>query len=241
MGKPFIGIVPLVDIEKDSYWMLPGYMQGVELGGGIPVVLPLTADIAILQQLADSLDGFVFTGGQDVSPLVYQEHPHEKCGECCPKRDEMETLLLRLILERDKPILGICRGLQFINAALGGTLYQDLPTEHPSNICHHQSPPYDRPSHMVKLLQNTPLQRLLGKETCFVNSYHHQAVKLLSPELRPMAYSEDGLIESAWLPSARFVWAVQWHPEFSFLTDGDSIKIFEQLIRASRRERGVDP
>lgn len=233
MEKPMIGIVPLVDKERESYWMLPGYMKGILQAGGIPVMLPLTSDRTVLRQLAVGLDGFLFTGGQDVSPVVYHEPVSEKCGECCPERDEMETILLRSALEQDKPILGICRGIQFINAALGGDLYQDLQTEHPSGVCHRQAPPYDRPIHSVRLVPDTPLQRLLKKETLSVNSCHHQAVNKLSPKLQPMAYSEDGLVEAAWLPAARFVWAVQWHPEFSYCTDGDSRKILKQFIEAS--------
>lgn len=233
MRKPVIGIVPLVDTEKESYWMLPGYMKGIEQAGGIPVMLPLTSDPAILQQLVDTLDGFLFTGGQDVAPALYHELPSEKCGECCVERDDMEAALFWSALERDKPILGICRGIQFMNAVLGGTLYQDLPTEHPSDTEHHQNPPYDRPVHTVSVLPNTPLQKLLKKEKLAVNSYHHQAVKTLSPKLQPMAYSEDGLVEAVWLPTARFVWAVQWHPEFSYETDADSARILERFVEVS--------
>lgn len=234
MKRPLIGVVPLVDTEKESYWMLPGYMKGIEQAGGVPVMLPLTSDGEALGQLADALDGFLFTGGQDVSPSVYHAPRSELCGECCPMRDGMETLLLSLALERDKPVLGICRGIQFINAALGGSLYQDLPAEHPSGVRHHQSPPYDRPAHTVSLTADTPLRRLLEKDVLSVNSYHHQAVKALAPKLRPMAYSEDGLVEAVWLPTARFVWAVQWHPEFSYLTDADSRKILGHFVEASR-------
>lgn len=119
--------------------------------------------------------------------------------------------------------------------ALGGSLYQDLPAEHPSDVRHHQSPPYDHPAHTVSLIDGTPLWNLLKKETLRVNSYHHQAVKLLAPNLRPMAYSADGLVEAVWLPSARFLWAVQWHPEFSYRTDADSRNLFECFIEAARK------
>lgn len=234
MKRPLIGIVPLVDIQRDSYWMLPGYMKGIEQAGGIPVMLPLISDHAPLRQLTDTVDGFLFTGGHDVSPSIYHEILTDKCGECCPKRDEMETMLLHLALARDKPMLGICRGIQFVNAALGGSLYQDLPSEYPSDVEHHQSPPYDKPIHTVDIVRDTPLYELLRREKLSVNSYHHQAVRTLSSELQPMAYSEDGLIEAVWMPSARFLWAVQWHPEFSFHTDENSRKIFEQFIRAAR-------
>ncbi len=237
MRKPLIGIVPLVDSEKDSFWMLPGYMEGTALAGGLPVMLPLTDDAEDLAQLAETCDGFLFSGGHDVSPAVYREEVTERCGETCPARDGMETALLRLALERDMPVLGICRGIQLINAILGGTLYQDLPTERPSDICHRQKPPYDRPVHQVSLVPDTPLRKLLDREKLPVNSCHHQAVKALSPELRPMAYSEDGLVEAVWLPGRRYVWAVQWHPEFCYRND-ESRRIFESFISACRPENG---
>lgn len=234
MNKPTIGIIPLVDEEKDSYWMLPGYMQGVLAAGGLPVMLPLTTDRTLLAQMAQTLDGFLFTGGHDVSPALYGETPLPACGTCCAQRDEMEAALLPLLLEKDVPVLGICRGIQFLNAALGGTLYQDLPTQAPSELVHHQAPPYDVPAHIVLLVENTPLHALLGETAIAVNSYHHQAVKTLAPALRAMAYATDGLVEAAYMPGKKYVWAVQWHPEFSFLKDANSRKIFESFLRAAQ-------
>ncbi len=234
MQRPLIGVLPLIDREKESYWMLPGYMRGVEAGGGLPVMLPLTADGEQLRQLAAEADGFLFTGGQDVAPELYHAPRSAHCGELCPERDEMEATLFRLALRLDKPILGICRGIQAINVFTGGDLYQDLPSERPSAVTHRQAPPYDRPVHGVRVLPETPLGKLLQKEELAVNSCHHQAVRTLSPRLRPMAYSTDGLVEAAFLPEARFVWAVQWHPECSCRTDGDSQKIFRAFVAACR-------
>ena len=232
MKKPLIGIVPLVDAPRDSYWMLPGYMQGVEQAGGVPIMLPLTDEDAVLRQLVELCDGFLLTGGQDVSPALYGAAPSPQCGETCPRRDAMEKALLPLALAQDKPVLGICRGIQFLNACLGGTLYQDLPTEHPSTACHHQQPPYAQPIHGVTLVPGTPLQTLLGKQTLAVNSLHHQAIQTLAPALQAMAVSEDGLVEAVCLPEKKFVWAVQWHPEFSFAVNADSRKIFAAFIES---------
>lgn len=234
MRKPLIGIVPLVDREKESYWMLPGYMNGIEQSGGIPVMLPLTSDKAELKQLADICDGFLFTGGQDVSPSVYNEHPSKMCGECCIERDEMEAELFGLAFEMDKSVLGICRGIQFINTIMGGTLYQDLPSEHPSEIEHHQQPPYDIPCHAVNISAGSKLYNLLKKDTIMVNSYHHQAIKELAQGTAPMAVSEDGLIEALNVPLKSFIWAVQWHPEFSYNVDENSRSIFSEFIKNSR-------
>lgn len=232
--KPLIGVVPLYDDEKESYWMLPGYMQGIEAAGGIPVMMPMTADNDTLSQLVTLVDGILLTGGHDVSPALYGEAKSTACGEPCVLRDEMEPKLLDLALAADKPVFGICRGIQLLNAALGGTLYQDLPTEYPSGVDHHMTPPYDRVVHSVRILPNTPLAALVGKETLGVNSYHHQAVKALSDKLLPAAYSEDGLVEAAYMPDKRFVLAVQWHPEFSYRTDADSKKLLAAFVAAAR-------
>ena len=142
----------------------------------------------------------------------------------------MELKILKMAMEADKPILGICRGIQFINAALGGTLYQDLPLQHESNVNHHQSPPYDRPAHKVTLVPDTPLYNLLCKETIAVNSYHHQAIKGLAKSLSVMAKSEDGLIEAVYHSDCKFLWGVQWHPELSFSTDQSSAFIISSFI-----------
>lgn len=233
MKKPVIGITPLVDAARESLWMVPGYMEGVACAGGMPVMLPLTKDPDEIRQIAGLCDGFLFTGGQDVSPALYGEDRLPQCGETSPARDEMERLLLSEILSADKPFLGICRGIQFLNAALGGTLYQDLPAQRPSDIEHHQKPPYDVPVHTVRIEKNSPLSELLRAEALAVNSYHHQAVRALAPGLSVMAVSEDGLAEAVCLPEKKFVWAVQWHPEFAYKTDPNCRKIFEAFVAAS--------
>ena len=234
MKRPLIGLAPLIDEARDSYWMLPGYMQGVERAGGIPVMLPLTTAKQALKQLAQAMDGFLFTGGQDVSPALYHSEPSPACEGLCPMRDAMEVEVLRLALAMGKPLLGICRGTQLLNAALGGSLYQDLPTERPSQTEHCQRPPYDRPAHAVHILRDTPLHQLLRRDSLAVNSYHHQAVKELAPSLRPMAYAEDGLVEAVWLPGEPWIWAVQWHPEYALERDEHSLLLFRQLVEEAQ-------
>lgn len=227
--KPIIGVMPLWDNEKDSIWMLPGYLEGIRLAGGIPIIFPLCTEEQELEQLTEMCDGFLFTGGQDVSPQIYHEEPME-CVETCEIRDKMETIILKKAIDMDKSVLGICRGIQFINVVLGGTLYQDIPKQHPSSIEHHQAPPYDVSVHDVKLVENSPLQKCLGISRLSVNSYHHQAVKRIAPELSVMAVSTDGIIEAMYRPNSQFLWAVQWHPEFSYKTDTNSRKIFKAFI-----------
>ena len=218
--------MPLWDDKKDSIWMLPGYMDGIMQAGGIPVMFPFSSDEQELEQLVNMCDGFLFTGGHDVCPELYHEAPLEGLVDSCSKRDAMESIVLRKAIERDKPVLGICRGIQFINAYLGGTLYQDLPSQHPSELSHRQPAPYDRPSHDVTITEGSLLHDCIGSSLLAVNSCHHQAVKDLSPQLEAMAFSPDGLVEAAYMPGKRFLWAVQWHPEFSYRTDENSRKIF---------------
>ncbi|MBQ5333446.1 MAG: gamma-glutamyl-gamma-aminobutyrate hydrolase family protein [Oscillospiraceae bacterium] len=228
--KPVIGVMPLWDDEKESIWMLPGYLEGIRQAGGLPIILPLTDNADEIGQLADMCSGFLFTGGHDVDPKIYNETSIGDIVSPCRQRDEMEKIFLEFAIKQDKSVLGICRGIQFINAVLGGSLYQDIPLQHKSDTEHHQKPPYDVPVHSVILRENKPLHRLLNITELKVNSYHHQAIKTLAPGLMEMAVSEDGLTEAVCMPRHHFLWAVQWHPEFSYLTDASSRAIFSAFV-----------
>lgn len=233
--KPVIGLIPLIDEKKDSYWMLPGYMEAIIEAGGTPIMLPLTSDQENLTTLINICDGFIFTGGHDIAPSYYHQEESSYLGEIVPQRDEMEFKLLSSLLALDKPILGICRGIQLLNVALGGTLYQDLPHLCPSDINHRQDAPYDQSIHQVSLITDSPLHQLLKQDTIGVNSCHHQAIKDLGSSLEIMASADDGIIEAIYLPDKRFIWAVQWHPEFSYLVNKDSKKIFKALVQACKQ------
>jgi len=225
---PLIGVTPLWDVDRQSVWMLPDYLDGIKAAGGIPVVLPIEMSNKDAERMVETFDGFLFTGGQDVSPSLYGMEDATGTIVSSSERDKEETLLLKKALEADKPILGICRGLQFINVFLGGTLWQDLPSQHPSAIVHRQGKPYGVPTHQVSIVGE--LQSLLGKDKLEVNTLHHQAVKDLGGGLTPMAVAPDGLIEAVQLQDKHFVWAVQWHPEYLFKTDKDSLAIFSCFI-----------
>ncbi len=229
--KPIIGVIPLVDKKRESYWMLPGYMTGISAAGGIPVMLPLEMDQDDIYQTAEALDGFMFTGGHDVSPELYGEEKDPLCQEVCEERDSLESVLFTAVRKLDKPILGICRGIQLINVLMGGTLYQDIPSQTVSTVEHHGKPPYDQPVHEITVVPGTPLFDLCGAKLD-VNSYHHQAVKKLGNGLTIMAYADDGIAEAVFDKNARFLWAVQFHPEFSWRKDPNCRKIFEAFVRA---------
>ena len=225
-----IGIMPLYDDEKESYWMLPGYMNMLEKENAIPLMLPLTSNTGELDYFLEICGGFLLTGGHDVSPAVYHAERKPWCGSCCELRDEMERYILKIAVALDKPVLGICRGIQFMNACYDGTLYQDLAIEHGSSIDHHMKPPYNRAAHQVTIRKDTLLYDILGKEQMGVNSYHHQAIRRLSPAFQEMAVSEDGLIEGIYMPSHKFIVGVQWHPEFSYDVDENSRKLINAFV-----------
>jgi len=233
--KPVVGLIPLFDNDKDSYWMLPGYMLSLEACGALPIMLPLSTDTDELKQLADMCDGLLMTGGHDVSPDMYGADASEKCGETCELRDKMEKLLFTEFYELDKPVLGICRGIQLMNVLMGGSLYQDLETEYESDIEHHMSKPYDRVAHKVNVMDNTPLADIIGAGTHGVNSYHHQAVRDVADSVKVMATAEDNLVEAIYVPDKSFIMAIQWHPEFSYKTDGDALKIMQAFADACRK------
>lgn len=232
MKKPIIGVTPLYDIERESIWMLPGYLEVLTACGGLPVILPLEADGTDPQQLVDMCDGILFTGGQDVAPVLYGQEPLPLCGECHEGRDKLEQALFKAAFQADLPIFGICRGMQFINVMMGGTLYQDLPSQRGVGLSHRMKPPYDSRWHDVELVVGTPLKRLLGEPQIGVNSCHHQAVRDLAPGLAAMAYATDRIVEAVYSPDKPFVQAVQWHPEFAWKKDERQKQIMEAFVKA---------
>lgn len=232
MKKPIIGVLPLYDIEKDSYWMLPAYFNGLEAAGAIPIMLPMNG-IDDDKQIMSLCDGLLITGGQDVEPSCYKEEKTDKCGPTVPMLDALGFILFREALRRDKPVLGICRGLQLMNVYFRGTLWQDIPSQRPNSLNHRMERPYDRAAHIVNL--SGPLESLYGKKTLGVNSCHHQGIRELATKLQAMAISEDNLVEAVFCPERRFVWAVQWHPEFFDVQTGPGVPIFRAFVKAAEK------
>ena len=233
--KPVIGVCPLYDETKESIWMLPGYLEGLKEAGSIPAILPLTAERADYETLDAQIDGYLLTGGHDIDPALYGEERNKNCGEPCRMRDMIEPWIYERAVLEDKPVLGICRGIQLINVAEGGTLYQDLPSEYQTGVEHHMCAPYDRAVHEIDIKSDSPLYDLLKKEKLGVNSYHHQAVKNPAPSLSVMALAADGTIEAVEDKSKKFLWAVQWHPEFLYKSDDNSFKILKKFIDECKR------
>ena len=227
-----IGVTPSTDENPSRIQINEDYMNAVLRAGALPVLLPLTGDEHTLDEMLRRVDGLVLTGGADVEPRCYGEERLPLCGETSPRRDEMEFLLCRKALAANLPILGICRGHEVLNCALGGTLYQDIAAQYGDALKH---PCYDMPKdqvHEVRAVEGTMLHRITGLTAMRVNSRHHQAVKKAGEGLVINAYASDGLIEGTELPGRRFVLSVQWHPESLSDYRKEAQDLFDALVRA---------
>ncbi|WP_243094896.1 gamma-glutamyl-gamma-aminobutyrate hydrolase family protein [Thermus thalpophilus] len=191
--------------------VLEPYLQALAHHGLAHVLLPPQAPEA-LERILPHLDGLLLPGGGDVDPRHYGETPHPKLGEVSPERDNHELFLARYALEKGLPTLGVCRGVQVMNVALGGSLYQDLPAQGFTKVDHYQKSPPPALAHSVRQVAESPLSRLFP-EAFPVNSYHHQGIKVLGRGLKPIAVAPDGLVEAVILEGHPLFLGVQWHPE----------------------------
>lgn len=247
--KPLIGITPSPSIDALPhgdflrYAMASTYVDAVLAAGGVPVVLPPQAGHA--GPLLDALDGLLLSGGGDVEPARYGATEVDPTTYGVhPARDRFETELVETALARDVPLLGICRGLQMLNVALGGSLIQDIATVHAADhaavrVEHRQQSTGLAPDdigHEVVLESDSPLARRFAGRTVGVNSFHHQAIASLAPRLVPVAFAPDGVIEAVVVPG-RDVVAVQWHPESMVERHPEHLEPFRLLIEAARARR----
>lgn len=225
---PVIGISG--NFREGDCTLAQGYYMSVLEAGGTPVVIPSYDNEKALVSILDTLDGLVLSGGADIDPDYLGEEPLD-CISVNPRRDAQELVLVRLAVERQIPILGICRGIQMLTAALGGKLYQDIKTQHGRPcIEHSQTIARGLPSHDVKIEKDSLLHSLMGTETLAVNSFHHQAVKEVPQGFRVTAMSEDGIIEGMESTTFRPILGVQWHPEcFILEADRTMMPIFNWL------------
>ncbi len=229
--RPIIGLLAEVDDERATR-VMSTYVRAIEKSGGAPFLLPYVEGEEVVRHLALLCDGFLFTGGADISPMRYGEKAKESCGKIQLYRDDLEFRMFAQIYQTKKPILAICRGAQLVNVALGGTLFQDIPSECPSEIPHRQAEPKFSFSHSVSIQRDTPLYALIGKERMRANSFHHQAIKKLGSGLSVMAIADDGVIEAVYSTENRYLRAYQWHPERLCERCEDNKLLFENFIRA---------
>lgn len=231
--KPVIAM--LAEIEDDlSTKIKYSYIRAIEGSGGIPLLVPYIEDRDTLEDIVAIADGFFFTGGADINPRLYGEEQSAGCGTIKHKRDALEFSIIERVLNSQKPILAICRGLQLLNVALGGKLYQDIPSELCTNISHVQKAPNSSPSHEVTVIPDTPLYALTVRDRMTVNSFHHQAIKSLCTGLKAMALADDGIIEAVFSEGNRYIRAYQWHPERLYDVDANNKKIFDDFTVACK-------
>ena len=228
-SNPVIGISG--NFRDGDCTLAQGYYMSVLEAGGTPVIIPPYDDEKALVSILDSLDGIVLSGGADIDPEYLREEPLD-CVSINPRRDAQELMLVRMALDRQIPVLGICRGIQMLAAALGGKLYQDIKTQHDREcIEHSQTIARPLPSHEVNLDKDSLLYRLFGKERLAVNSFHHQAVKEVPAGFRVTAVAPDGIIEGMESTAFRPILGVQWHPECFLLgNDRTMMPIFNWLM-----------
>lgn len=212
--RPIIGITPGLNAEESYLTIHKGTLDALIACGAVPVLLPLTDDEEVLLGALDAVDGVLFSGGGDPDPLLFGEYQRVGCGAISPLRDRMEMALCRLLLTRpEKPVLGICRGFQIMNLALGGDIYQDLAADCPGALQHRQRQPEIYVSHPVQIVADSLLHRIVQQDTLLVNSLHHQAVRRMGRDFLPCAKAPDGIIEAAYLKEHPFFLGIQWHPE----------------------------
>ncbi len=238
MRRVLIGVTTSVtkpDQTPERAYVNGTYLHAVQAAGGVPVLLPPHLDAESLAALRDRLDGLLLTGGGDVAPARFGEVPHPKVDNVSEARDAIEIDLALHAVDRGVPLLAICRGVQVLNVALGGSLYQDIPSDLGTSIAHAQTAPRSTPTHAVTVQGESRLAETLGALEVQVNSMHHQALKKLGRGLREVAWAPDGVIEGLEAPDAPgFVLGVQWHPEELVGHDPAARALFRALVEASQ-------
>ena len=231
--KPIIGMtaMPFSNDAMSVYRCNQTYVNAVLQAGGIPVLLPSNGANEDYASIAEKLDGLLVPGGTDVSTFLYGEEAVPQVTTMRAADDKFEFAVVHKMAELGKPILGICRGEQVINVAFGGTLYQDIPSQRPSNICHKQSGPRNEPFHYANLEKDSHLYKIFETDRLAVNTYHHQAVKDVAPNFKVAAKANDGIIEAIEHES-KYIIGVQWHPECMVDVHPEYKKLFNDFVKA---------
>lgn len=248
MKKPIIGISCNYDygdvfksandiaaISPKWHYICENYTRSIEEAGGIPLLLPVYRDEEDLTAALDMVDGVLISGGNDIDPILYGELDRGRCGRIIPERDRQDIAMARYVIEKtQKPMLCICRGIQVLNVAMHGSLYQDLESEGPFGGHMRKNYPMNAVTHRVSIAPDSLLFEILGKTHLGVNSFHHQSVKSVGSGLRVTAKSEDGVVEAVELEGGRFVLGLQWHPEKMYDSE-EQKKIFAAFLERARQ------
>lgn len=243
MHKPIIGITCNTTLVEGT--AQPGitrtfvntdYIEAVALAGGVPLLLPSISDPALICEQVLAIDGLILSGGPDIDPLLYGEEPLAKLETVNKNRDHYELSVIQQAAKLKKPILGICRGIQFINVAFGGTLYQDLSYIDNCTIKHSQTTTQRNDLwHSVTVKSSSKLAQIIGQNELLVNSYHHQAVKTVAPDFTIVARAKDQVIEAIERPGEHFVLGIQWHPELLAKQNAFMLSLFQTLVTKAKQ------
>ncbi|MDH6350469.1 MULTISPECIES: gamma-glutamyl-gamma-aminobutyrate hydrolase family protein [Brevibacillus] len=232
--KPIIGLTTFLSEQSKYSTVSRNYVDSIYAAGGVPITIPIVEDKTDYSEYIDLVDGILFTGGNDIAPYYFGENPLKELHSMSSIRDEYELSLFRKAYEKNVPIFGICRGIQLINVALGGSLYQDIYSQIPGALGHSPTQTAsDELYHSIQISKHTQLYDIFGEERIFTNSFHHQSVKQLGKNLVATAFSEDGIVEALESTEERFLLGVQWHPECMTKRHPMFLKLFSAFIQAS--------
>ena len=241
--KPIIGVTPDFNPgnQKDmggdepTYFLRARYLNAIRDLGGIPLVLPVISDTQILRQILSGLHGLMVTGsGSDLDPKLYRERQRFPFRRMSQLRADLELGIIKLAYRVDMPMLGICGGMQSINVALGGTLFQDIHSQIPLALPHQPSYSATKMAHSIEIAPHTLLRKVTRRAVIAVNSSHHQSIKRVAPPMVSTALSPDGVIEAIEAPRKRFFLGVQWHPEFLYDRDPIQRRLFYAFMKAAK-------
>jgi putative glutamine amidotransferase len=240
MTPPLIGLTTSRAANTDGYPIITcmeSYIQSILMAGGAPVLIPLGIEDVILFNILDRVDGILFTGGGDIHPSRFKGIDHPRISQVDEDRDRVEISIFLDIVKQRKPFLGICRGLQVINTALGGTLYTHIADQHSGAIEHsfYPSYPYTHLSHTVNVKKSSKLGDITGKTELLVNSLHHQGIDRLAEGFSVTALASDGIIEAIEMDGYPYGTAVQWHPEW-LLDQAPMLALFRSFIQAAENQ-----
>lgn len=233
--KPLIGITVFHEtreLNKKYIALNNAYVEAIEMAGGIPILIPFAGE-DLAREYIDRCDGILFSGGEDVSPMFYDEDPKKELGVIDTRRDFWEKALLKAAVDKNKPILGICRGCQVINVFLGGSLFQDIDSQVKNVLGHHPKGVLgDEKYHRISIKKDSELYKIFNREIIEINSFHHQSVKDLGEDLKTVATSNDGIVEAfqSYDMDKNYILGIQWHPEAMVKRYDEFLKIFENFV-----------